>query len=288
MDGTGIANRLFHETEHYDNSTGELIVWVKLPHIKSDSDTKLCMYYGNPTCDDQQFPILVWDEYYQAVWHMSDECDSTVNSNDLTNFGATSGHNGQIYHCYRFDGVDDYMMFPDIIGSGKPLTVEFWVNIVGTNAANDEYQGLFVPYHEKKLQLTFRRVHIQNIEDMSFYAQYYTGNQYLIDSGKNSVVYGTMKQVMSTIDSSGNAQIFLNGEGKESISGIGTIKPHTGRQNVLGAYWLDSGPSCFSNSYIDEVRVSQFARSTEWIQTQYNNQNYPNIFYTIDPEEVGL
>jgi len=30
---------------------------------------------------------------------------------------------------------------------GKPLTIELWCNIVGTNSANDEAQGLFVPFH---------------------------------------------------------------------------------------------------------------------------------------------
>ncbi len=287
MDGTGTATRLFHETENYNGSTGELIAWIKLPQVHDATDTRLCMYYGNPTCDNQQFPMFVWDEHYKAVWHMTDEHDSTINSNDLTNYGATAGVSGQIYHCYRFDGMDDYMMFPDIISSGKPLTIELWGNIVGTNAANEEYQGLFVPFHEKKIHFTFRRVHAENVEDMSFYTAYVAGNHYRTDTGKNSVVYGVMNQVVSKIDSSGNAQIYLNGEGKESVSGIGTIEPRSGRQNVIGAYWLASGPSGFSNSYIDEVRVSQFARSAEWIQTQFNNQNFPDIFYIIGTEVTG-
>ena len=107
-----------------------------------------------------------------------------------------------------------------------------------------------------------------------------------MDTGKNSIGYGVMNQVVSKMDSAGNAQIFLNGDGKESLSGIGAIGEYSGRQNLLGAWSWQAGPGSYSNSYIDEVRVSPFARSTEWIQTQYNNQNNPSMFYIV-PEETG-
>jgi hypothetical protein len=37
--------------------------------------------------------------------------------------------------------------------------------------------------------------------------------------------------------------------------------------------------------FIDEVRVSNIARSAAWILTEYNNQLNPTAFYTIGPEE---
>jgi hypothetical protein len=36
---------------------------------------------------------------------------------------------------------------------------------------------------------------------------------------------------------------------------------------------------------IDEVRVSNVARSTSWIATEYANQSLPEEFYEIDPQE---
>ena len=288
MDGTGTATRLFYEIEHYDGSTGDLIAWVKLSQVLEVTDTELCIYYGNPTCDDQQFPIYVWDDNYEAVWHMTDEHDSTANANDLTNYGATAGESGQIYQCYRFDGVDDYMMFPDIIGSGKPLTIEIWGTIIGTNAANDDYQSLFGLLHEKHIHVTFYRVHHEKVPPMSMYTVYRdTSQTHYLDSGENSVTYGIMNSVVSRIDEFGTAQIILNGVGKESVTGVGSID-NDNRKNVLGAWSEKSGIfSSFSNSYIDEVRVSQTARNDDWILTEYNNQNYPNMFYTIGPEEPG-
>ncbi|MEK9194792.1 MAG: hypothetical protein AAB975_00300, partial [Patescibacteria group bacterium] len=38
---------------------------------------------------------------------------------------------------------------------------------------------------------------------------------------------------------------------------------------------------------IDEVRVSNSARSANWIQTSYNNQLNPAAFITVAPQQVG-
>ena len=38
---------------------------------------------------------------------------------------------------------------------------------------------------------------------------------------------------------------------------------------------------------IDDLRVSDVVRSSEWISTEFNNQNDPLNFYNIGPEESG-
>ena len=37
---------------------------------------------------------------------------------------------------------------------------------------------------------------------------------------------------------------------------------------------------------LDEVRLSNIARSSAWIQTSYNNMNEPSLFSTRSPEET--
>ena len=34
MDGSGVANKLFHEIEYYNEDSGELIAWVKLDYLE--------------------------------------------------------------------------------------------------------------------------------------------------------------------------------------------------------------------------------------------------------------
>jgi hypothetical protein len=48
----------------------------------------------------------------------------------------------------------------------------------------------------------------------------------------------------------------------------------------------DAGWSSEWEGQIDEVRISNVARSTCWIQTEYNNQDIPATYITLGPEEA--
>ena len=45
-----------HEIERYDETTGQLAAWVKIPTLPSNEDTLIYMYYGNNGATDQQNP----------------------------------------------------------------------------------------------------------------------------------------------------------------------------------------------------------------------------------------
>jgi hypothetical protein len=65
---------------------------------------------------------------------------------------------------------------------------------------------------------------------------------------------------------------------------------------IIGDYRIGNG--CGTASFIltsgamvDEARVSNIARSADWISAEYNNQNSPNTFYTIsgqDPASISI
>jgi len=78
MDGDGVATRLYHEIEHYDDSSGELVAWVNLTDITADQDTTFYMYYGNSGCNSQHFSEKVWDQYFSCVHHLYDYTTSTI------------------------------------------------------------------------------------------------------------------------------------------------------------------------------------------------------------------
>lgn len=40
----------------------------------------------------------------------------------------------------------------------------------------------------------------------------------------------------------------------------------------------------YLNASVDEIRISNIARSASWIKTNYNNQSSPNTFYTVGAE----
>ena len=65
-------NKLSHEIERYDNNTGHLVAWVRVPSLSSTSDTVLYMYYGNAAASNQQNPTAVWDPNYMMVQHLEE------------------------------------------------------------------------------------------------------------------------------------------------------------------------------------------------------------------------
>jgi len=129
--------KLSHEIEFFDDSTGELAAWVKVPSLSSTANTILLMYYGNPGCSSQQDVSGVWDSSFLIVQHLNETSgvhfDSTSNGNDGTNSGSTQDYNGMIDGANSFDGTNDYI---DCGGDSSldvtdGITIEAWVNRSG-------------------------------------------------------------------------------------------------------------------------------------------------------------
>lgn len=57
---------------------------------------------------------------------------------------------------------------------------------------------------------------------------------------------------------------------------------------LIGEGFNAFGTGIFFGGIIDEVRVSSTARSYEWVQTEYNNQNATTTFYNLGGEETSL
>jgi hypothetical protein len=98
---------LDHEIEFYNATSGNLVVWVRVPSLSGSADTLIRMYYGNATCPDQWNPAGVWDAGYTMVQHLQEETgpreDSTAHNNDgLPLDGVLHTSGGQI------DGADDF------------------------------------------------------------------------------------------------------------------------------------------------------------------------------------
>jgi hypothetical protein len=77
--------------------------------------------------------------------------------------------------------------------------------------------------------------------------------------------------------------LFVNSVQRAQNTGA-TATPDTGNAPLrIADVNVDIFPNEF-NGQIDEVRVSNTVRSANWIQTEYNNQNDPESFYSIGRE----
>jgi hypothetical protein len=296
MDGLGVANRLLHEIEYYDGSSGELVAWVNMSSLSNVVDTVLYMYYGNSGCDSQESPDHVWDSDYCGVWHLNDFLDSTNNDNDGTNYG-TDSCSGKIGIGKDFVEVNgDYVSLGDMPepadGKISKGTFEVWIN-------PEELAGRsIICKMDTKLEPDRKsyNLHLKDTGKLQFGV--YSGTWYsdgrfiraITDVGH--VTSGSWQQVVVVVDlSTKDIVIYYNGEVIDvNITTKGT--PPSYFYNIdlnewLGRYSPESSGPYFYDGSMDEVRISKTCRSSDWIMTQFCNQNDPSSFLSFGPEEIG-
>ncbi len=93
---------------------------------------------------------------------------------------------------------------------------------------------------------------------------------------------GTPHFLVGTYDGT-KVRIYWDGVQENSTSATGNLLAN-GDDVSIGVNSGTSNGTPFDGD-IDEVRISDAARSADWILTEYNNQSDPPSFYTVGPEE---
>src|SRR4029077_10286953 len=81
-----------------------------------------------------------------------------------------------------------------------------------------------------------------------------------------------------SVDSAGG-HIYVDGTWQADQSWTGSASAPTTTEDIYFGYYPGGGD--YLNGSIDEMRLSNVARSADWIATEYNNQNSPSTFYTL-------
>jgi hypothetical protein len=289
MDDIGIATRLYHEIEYFVDSTGELVAWVNLSYLQSNQDTVIYMYYCNPGCGNNQAPERVWNSNFVSVLHMSDNpdnchiMDSTVHNNN----GAKKGidepieSNGKIGKSQLFDGSNDYIDTKDF-DIDNDFTISLWINPSST-----DYNQCFIGKHKNGVDENLLIFGYYDKDDppdgYSFHIREERYRGGIMNADWHQMVY-VGEKIGSSVT---NATVYKNGEIlwqyniNKVVGDISGYKPWT-----IGQDW-DSIRTDFFNGMIDEVRIANNIKSTDWILTEYNNQNDPSSFLFFGPEETG-
>ncbi|MBX5327281.1 DUF2341 domain-containing protein, partial [Candidatus Bathyarchaeota archaeon A05DMB-4] len=284
--------KLDHEIELYDNSIGRLIVWVHIPSLSSTTDTMLYMYYGNPNCGNQQNPVAVWDSSYKLVLHLDEKTgthyDSTTNGNNGTPLnGVAQGIAGKIDGADTFDGVNDYIEVPHsntLAGYTQAFTASFWIKLEDTtrrqailnkyNTATNQ-RGWFIEYNPVD----------RPTRPFGFYASQ-DGTNYREWCASFVPAAGVWYHITVVWEANTVPKFYVNGA---QVSTVGTstiasiynnvgVPLHIGRCTYNTARYLKGS--------LDEITISNPARSASWILTSYNNQLNPSTFYSVGAEET--
>jgi hypothetical protein len=295
VDSDGVANRLFHEIELFDNSSLELVSWVNIPHLTEEEDYVLYLYYGNSDCGNQEYPDFVWDSNYVSVWHMDGNNfiefeDSTSNGFDATNDigNPTYQQPSKIGYGVEFDGIDDQIhicdddkfSFCDSSGD-KPCSFEAWIKteepeatIITKFTHGDTGEWFFFINADNKCKLWFRDS---------------IGEHCMYRDTSDDVTNNTWIYVSSTFDGGTNYQKITNYLNGVDNSGYGERRANYKRMRNKGEI-VRFGMANYGRYFdgiIDEVRISNVERSPEWIKTSYKTMNNPSNFFSVDPEETA-
>jgi hypothetical protein len=183
-----------------------------------------------------------------------------------------------------FEGNDEY------IDCGNPaelqitgsITVEAWFK--GDYFGNTYLISKNGPSDQRCWDISFDDINVTHGYLIYRYAQ--NGNSHADDVGNVTVPINQWHHVVGVFKASTYSRMFLNGqlvdENTTNILSSQYDAPNTLRFGARG----DVPPPNYFNGTIDEVRISNIARTADWIKTEYDNQFDPNSFYTIGKANI--
>jgi len=269
IDENGITELKYHIEDW--NFSGYSYVWVNVTTIDAGISTDyIWMYYGNSGASNAQDVSGTYDANYVGVWHLSEDptgvvYDSTSNDNDGTSYGSMTSIDqvvGKIDSSLDFDGVDDYISLTNMI-SGTTGTYSFWLY---TRNVTGEHNIIADNAYQRRIYLRDDRVRIETDTDGEYF-----------DFTASSIPINTWTHVV--IARAGDiGDLYINGSWLQQVEVVGAdffnISCIGGTDNLVRMF----------DGVIDEVRISNVARSADWLKAQYLSMN--DTFITYRDEET--
>jgi hypothetical protein len=283
------------QIEDYDGATGDLVVWIKLDTLLPDTNTFIHMYYGNDSATTNQSKTSTWSGDYDGVWHMDNDpgSDSLIDYSGNGVDGESNGSmtssdlvSGKIGDCVELDGTDDFFSLSTKVcstaGGIQALTLSAWIN---TSYSGYWYNNWSIIDWDRSENFNMfidghGRMAFCSSASRSQYNDIYAGDTGDYNDGKWHYFTAVFEDY--------NKYLYVDGQLETT-----EYNPHgggIGTGSIRYGYIGDGSESTTYNSSrngfyyegkIDEVRVLHEARSADWIETEYNNQNEPDSFYNV-------
>jgi hypothetical protein len=292
-DGAGVL--LAFEREYWNQSSGDLRAWVKVPSIPSGSATTVYLHYGDGTTVDRSDKPGTWSNGFEAVWHLEEAPssgtavkDSSGNNHTSTAITGLTGPDlvaGTIGNGIDFDGSNDYVNFGSIAAtnSGTVLSVSAWVRHTALSSwdaivqqGNGNTQGWWLGVHSPA-------------DDMACGLMNGSSADWAWTSGLAPTTGAFRHWAMTYNDAS-----------SPRLKGYydGTLRTLTYDTSCCAGGWnanngnvligCDPGDltNWCTNGVIDEVRVSTVERSAAWVKAEYDSQVSGATFVAVGAEQV--
>lgn len=277
-DGTTV---LPYEIEEW-NYGGTSLIWVKVDTIENNDIDYIHMYYGNSAITtDSQNAAGVWNPFV-GVWHLNDTSGTTVvdstGVNDGTRIGATMGASGQINNAFDFDGTNDYIALPADCFDGitEEITVMAWVYPHGDSDGSADRRIVSATGGTgRKFVLAWDRAYVGEI------GRYFTvfdsvDSRYFVND--SDTLSGNNWYMITAVYDKSDLLLYQN-DAVENTKSIGVITLQNHTNATIGA---SATPAELFDGIIDEVRISDTARSADWIAAQFLSMTDDYIEFGVE------
>ncbi len=274
------GSELYYQVESYNQTTGTLLVWVQIPSLTFATNNTIYFYYGSPSptvTHNTAFFNSTWGSDYKAVFHFNESTytgsvtDGTSNGHTGTANNMTSANlvTGKIGTAYNFNGSNTSISSNAVTVTGA-FTISAWIKLsaVGTDqkimtnqsSVGSTSGGYKLGVYSNSLPETESGTAIDR-GSTPLPTAFTTGTWHYVQgvySGTTLSTYvdGTQYENFSTTNSPTSTNPFFIGVG-------------------------EGGAQYFFNGIIDEPRVSNVAKTSDWIKAEYGDQNNPVSFTSV-------
>jgi hypothetical protein len=265
------GTHLPYQIELWDSAGASAAVWVCVDQILGNNAAQyIRMHWGRPAAADSSSGANVFNNGFTGVWHLGEAGndnagnyrDATANANHCTGTGMlpTSQVSGVIGKGVSLDGGSEYLVSSKTSGiTGNAVrTISFWVNmpdtrqsgivVLGTNVNSGQY-GAFV-------------------RNGAWFLWGFGGGNDWVPGGTPAV--GT-NLFVAIVNNGTMSHWYVNGV--EVGTGFTHTYATTNTPVTLGLE-NDMGTLSYYCGTLDEVEITNVARSTDWLTLAYRNQEY--------------
>lgn len=265
---------LSHQIEEYDPTTGEITFWVRFPTVSPTTDTEFYVYFGNSSISTDPSSTNVWDSNYKMVLHMNESSAGPTTIFDASGNGTDGSDNGTISaaglggsNARNFNNTSDRIVIADngvspldISGS---ITISFALFITNLNSGPDiltkgDYLNGYSIWSPANGSIQFQI------------------NNDALGAPAGSISNSTLAYLTFTRNSSGDRVIYV--DGAEVASDNSNESFSIDDEDLFlstASFWPMTG-------IMDEVRISNTARDSAWIATEFANIDNPGPGGFID------
>jgi hypothetical protein len=265
----GLTNvRLPHQIESWDSTGRKAAIWVLVDSVKpADRTQTIRMLWGKAGAPDLSSGPSVFDtaKGYVGVWHLSgtgDAADATANGFTAANTGSPASVAGLLGPGRSFDGTSQYFIVAHNakLNITQNLTISAWVN------ANDWEGSRYIVAKATGMNANSQ----YGLRDNS------TGGLILETANTSAGIRmdnpsAAAWHLITGTYGGGFGRIYLDGSLVTSVASAADLSTTT--QTVgIGRRNTGAGADHWFAGLMDEVRIQNALRDSNWIRMEYHNQ----------------